>query len=124
MTTQAKASVVRQILAVLASVYGVVSTQVSSLHLPPAVAAILTAVGPIILAIEHFVADPSTGTAQTVVTAADAIPEVNKLIAEAKTEIARFTNDAKVFLEPAPVPTAAPGVPAPAPTTPPVAPTA
>ena len=62
MTSQSIASVARQVLAVAVSVYGVLTASVQSLHLPPAISAILTAVGPIILAIEHYVADPSTGT--------------------------------------------------------------
>jgi hypothetical protein len=62
MTTQSIASVVRQVLAVLVSVYGVLSATVSSLHVPPAVSAVLTAFGPVLLAVEHYVGDPSTGT--------------------------------------------------------------
>jgi hypothetical protein len=65
MTTQSVASIIRQVLAVLVSVYGVLSATVSSLHVPPAVSAILTAFGPVLLAVEHFVGDPSTGTPTT-----------------------------------------------------------
>jgi hypothetical protein len=62
MTNQSIASVIRQVAAVAASIYGVLSASVASLHLPTAISAILTAIGPIILAIEHYVGDPSTGT--------------------------------------------------------------
>ena len=62
MTVQSVSSIVRQILAVLVSVYGVLSASVSALHLPPAVSSILVAFGPVLLTIEHYVGDPSTGT--------------------------------------------------------------
>jgi hypothetical protein len=59
---QRYASIARQVLAVLSTVFGVLTASVSALHLPPAVSAILTAAGPVILAVEHYVSDPSTGT--------------------------------------------------------------
>lgn len=62
MTVQSVSSVIRQVLGVVATAFGIITASVSSLHLPPAVSAILTAAGPIILAIEHYVSDPSTGT--------------------------------------------------------------
>jgi hypothetical protein len=65
MTVQSVSSVVRQVLAVLVSVYGVLSASVTALHLPPAVSAILTAFGPVLLTVEHYVGDPSTGTPTT-----------------------------------------------------------
>lgn len=68
MNKQSLASVVRQAAAVLVSVYGVLTASVSALHLPPAVSAVLTAVGPIILVVEHYVGDPSTGTTPVPVT--------------------------------------------------------
>ena len=61
MTSQQIASVLRQIGAVLVSVYGVLSASVTALHLPIAVSTVLTAAGPAILAIEHYVGDPTTG---------------------------------------------------------------
>ena len=66
MNTQRIGSIVRQVLAVLVSVYGVLTACVASLHLPPSVSTILVAAGPIMLAIEHYVSDPSTGTTATV----------------------------------------------------------
>jgi hypothetical protein len=65
---QSVASVVRQVLAVLVSVYGVLSASISQLHLPPAVSAALTAFGPVLLTVEHYVSDPSTGTPVTTTT--------------------------------------------------------
>lgn len=62
MNTQRIASIVRQVVAVLVSIYGVLSATVSALHLPVAVSAILTAAGPVIMALEHYLSDPSTGT--------------------------------------------------------------
>lgn len=103
MTKQGVASVVRQILAVLASAYGVLSASISQLHLPPAVSSILVAVGPVILAIEHFVADPSTGTAEQAVKVIDATPEVNKIVSEARAELVGIVNAAKVFVTLPPV---------------------
>lgn len=74
MTTQSVASVVRQVLAVLVSVYGVLSASIGQLHLPPAVSAILVSFGPVLLSIEHFVGDPSTGNAVTTTTTTTATP--------------------------------------------------
>ena len=48
-------SVIRQVGAILASVYGVLTASVGALHLPVAVSAILTAVGPMVVSIEHGV---------------------------------------------------------------------
>ena len=56
------ASIARQVVAVLATIYGILTASVTALHLPPAVSAALVAAGPIILAVEHYVSDPSTGT--------------------------------------------------------------
>lgn len=68
MTKQSAASVIRQVVAVIATIFGVLSASVSTLHLPVAVSAILTAAGPVILAIEHYVGDPSTGSTALVST--------------------------------------------------------
>jgi hypothetical protein len=63
MTTQQIASIARQVLAVAAVVMGAITASVPSLHLPVAVSSVLAAIGGIILAVEHYVSDPSTGTA-------------------------------------------------------------
>lgn len=55
-------AVVRQVLSVAAIVMGALTQALSSIHLPVAVSSVLAAAGGIILAIEHYVADPSTGT--------------------------------------------------------------
>jgi len=65
---QSAASIIRQILGVVATAFGIVTASVSSLHLPVGISAILTAAGPLILAIEHYVGDPSTGNTPTTTT--------------------------------------------------------
>lgn len=60
--TQSVASVARQILAILGIVFGVLTQSVTSLHLPIAISTAITVGGAVILAIEHYVADPSTGS--------------------------------------------------------------
>jgi hypothetical protein len=60
--SQSVASTIRQVLAVLVSVYGVLTASVTPLHLPVAVSSVLVAFGPLILALEHYLGDPSTGT--------------------------------------------------------------
>jgi hypothetical protein len=59
---QSLASVVRQVVAVVATVFGILTASVQALHLPPVISGILTAFGPLLLTVEHFVGDPSTGT--------------------------------------------------------------
>lgn len=61
MNVQRLSSVLRQVIAVLVTVYGVLTACVSALHLPVAVSTVLVAAGPLILALEHYVSDPSTG---------------------------------------------------------------
>jgi glycerol uptake facilitator-like aquaporin len=61
-TQQRLFSIVRQVLGIAAAVMGVLTASVSQLHLPPAVSSVLVVVGGLILAVEHYVADPSTGT--------------------------------------------------------------
>ena len=65
MSSQQISSIIRQVLAVVVSIYGVLSACVASLHLPVVVSAVLTAMGPLMLTIEHYVSDPSTGRAIT-----------------------------------------------------------
>jgi hypothetical protein len=60
--TQRLGSFFRQALAVLGIVFGVLTQSVQGLHLPVAVSSIITIGGAVILAIEHYVSDPSTGT--------------------------------------------------------------
>ena len=59
---QSFASIVRQVLAILSVAFGVITASVSSLRLPVAVSTVLTIAGAVILAVEHYVSDPSTGT--------------------------------------------------------------
>ena len=61
-TKQSFASIIRQVLAVLGIIFGVLTQSVTTLHLPVAVSAWMGVGGAVILAIEHYVADPSTGT--------------------------------------------------------------
>lgn len=61
--TQRVASIARQVLAICVSIIGVLSANGTILgSLPKSVAAILTAFGPVLLVIEHYVGDPTTGT--------------------------------------------------------------
>jgi hypothetical protein len=62
MTTQQISSLGRQVLAILGIVFGVLTQSVGSLHLPVAISSILTIGGAVILAVEHYLSDPSTGT--------------------------------------------------------------
>jgi hypothetical protein len=65
MTAQSIASVARQVLALLGIVFGVLTQSLSTLHLPVAVSTALTVGGALILAIEQYVGDPSTGNPTT-----------------------------------------------------------
>jgi hypothetical protein len=65
MKTQQIASIARQVLAILAVIFGVLTASISDLHLPTAVSSILLVAGSLIFAIEHFVSDPSTGAPPT-----------------------------------------------------------
>jgi hypothetical protein len=89
-TKQSVASIVRQVIAVAASIYGVLSASIGQLHLPPAVSAILTAAGPVILAVEHFVSDPSTGTGAALVGAVATEPDAARVEAIVRAELGRL----------------------------------
>lgn len=70
MNTQQLASILRQIAAVASIVMGAITAAVNSnnaIHLPPAVSAVLAAAGGLLLSVEHYVGDPSTGTVTTTV---------------------------------------------------------
>lgn len=62
MNAQQIAAIGRQVLAIIAIVMGVLTASVTALHLPVGVSSILTVAGAAILAIEHYVSDPSTGS--------------------------------------------------------------
>lgn len=62
MNLQQLASILRQVAAVGAIVMGALTATLNGIHLPPAVSAVLTALGGGLLWIEHYVGDPSTGT--------------------------------------------------------------
>jgi hypothetical protein len=62
MNVQQVAAILRQVFAIAAVVVGALTSSVSAIHLPPAVSSVLVAAGGVILAIEHYVSDPSTGT--------------------------------------------------------------
>jgi hypothetical protein len=64
-TKQSAASIIRQVLAIAAIVVAAISTSANSIHLPPIGSAILGLAGTIIIGIEHYVGDPSTGTPTT-----------------------------------------------------------
>ena len=63
--TQRLASVARQVLAVLGITFAVLTQSDSALHLPVAISSILGVAGAVVIAIEHYVGDPSTGTPPT-----------------------------------------------------------
>lgn len=89
-TTQAKSAILRQIATFLVSAYGVVSASGVANHLPVAVTAVLTAAWPLLQLLEHFLSDPSTGNAKALAAAAEKVPELHKLSAEAKAELAKL----------------------------------
>jgi hypothetical protein len=62
LNTQSVTSIARQVLALVGIVFSVLTQSVTALHLNPAESAILGVGGTLILAIEHYVSDPSTGT--------------------------------------------------------------
>lgn len=72
--TQSVASVLRQVVAVGALVMGPVTAAVSAIHLPAAVSSVLTAFGGVILAIEHYVSDPSTGSTSSTTATTASLP--------------------------------------------------
>ena len=74
MNTQQITSIARQVLAIVSIVMGVLTASVTSLHLPTAVSSILVIVGGVIIAIEHYLSDPSTGTPTTTTTTSTTIP--------------------------------------------------
>ena len=62
MNIQRIASIARQAVAVIATVFGILTATVSTLHLPLPLSTILTATGPVIIALEHYLSDPTSGT--------------------------------------------------------------
>lgn len=76
MTTQQIGSYIRQALAILGIIFGVLTASVTTLHLPVAVSSILVVAGAVILAIEHYVSDPSTGTPTPTVPVVAPVPVV------------------------------------------------
>jgi hypothetical protein len=74
MNTQQITSIARQVLALVAVAMGVITASVTQLHLPPAVSSILVVVGGVIIALEHYLSDPSTGTPTTTTTTSTTAP--------------------------------------------------
>jgi hypothetical protein len=94
-TVQSVASIARQVLAVAVSVYGVLTQNIAALHIPAAAATVLIAFGPTLLAIEHYVSDPSTGNAVKVTETPQAVAATAKVIANAKAELAKLETAVK-----------------------------
>jgi hypothetical protein len=69
-TQQRVFAVIRQVLAIISIAMGVITASVTQLHLPPAVSSVLVVAGGVILAVEHYVADNSTGTLVSTTTTA------------------------------------------------------
>jgi hypothetical protein len=61
MNTQQITAIARQVLAIAAVVMGALTSALSGIKLPPAASTALVALGAVILGIEHYVSDPSTG---------------------------------------------------------------
>lgn len=74
MTPQSVAAVIRQVLAIAAVVMGALTSALSGIHLPPAVSAVLAAGGLVLLNVEHYLSDPSTGNPVTTTTTTTALP--------------------------------------------------
>ena len=64
-TVQSISSIFRQFLAILGIIFGILTQSVGALHLPTVASAWLGVGGVIVLAIEHYVSAPSTGTTAT-----------------------------------------------------------
>ncbi len=62
MSYQQIASILRQVAAVAAVVMGILTQALNGIKLPPAISTAMTIVGGTLLAIEHYVSDPSTGS--------------------------------------------------------------
>lgn len=109
----------RLVVAFLISVYGVLTQANSHLHLSPFVSGVLASAFPILLAIQHYLSDPSTGNTAAVLKAVGAQPDVAKVEALVRSELAKIF--AAVSQQPTavtrPVPVATPA-PAPATTAP------
>ena len=74
MTVQSVSSVVRQVLAVLALVFGALTQALASIKLPPAASVVMGVFGTVILGLEHYLGDPSTGTPPVVTTTSQQAP--------------------------------------------------
>jgi hypothetical protein len=74
MTPQSVASVIRQVLAIAAIVMGALTSALQGIHLPPAVSAVLAAGGLVLLNVEHYLSDPSTGNPVTTTVTTAATP--------------------------------------------------
>jgi hypothetical protein len=77
MTSQQISSILRQIGALVAIGMGVLTqVKAAGIPLPTDVSTILAAAGGILLVVEHYVSDPSTGTPVTTTTTTTATPVV------------------------------------------------
>ena len=63
------AASIRQVIAIVVSIYGVLTSTVSQMNIHnAATSAILASFGPLIIALQHWLSDPSTGTPTTTTT--------------------------------------------------------
>jgi hypothetical protein len=74
MTVQSVASIARQVVAVLALVFGALTQALASIKLPPAASVVMGVFGTVILGLEHYLGDPSTGTPPVVTTTTTQAP--------------------------------------------------
>ena len=75
-TSQSFWSIFRQVLAILGIVFAALTQALQSIKLPPAASVIMGVFGTVILGLEHYVADPSTGTTAVTTTPAKSVPVV------------------------------------------------
>jgi hypothetical protein len=74
--TQQISAVVRQTLAIAAIVMGALTQALNGIKLPVAISTVLAVGGAVILAVEHYVSDPSTGSSTPTPPAPPAAPTV------------------------------------------------
>lgn len=109
MTTQAKAAIYRQIGGVLVTVLTVLGAKFGHDNLPAVIQAVLTATGPLIIAIEHSNATAAKEAVAPVVQAVENVPEVGTLLARAKADLDTYVQDAlKLIGQSVPAPPPAP----------------
>jgi hypothetical protein len=73
-TVQQISSIARQVVAILAFIFGILTQAVSGIHLPAAISSVMVAVGGGLVALEHYLSDPSTGNPTPAPSSGSALP--------------------------------------------------